>query len=86
MKWNRPGSVFGSLHISEEKQQITPVDVISEKYSRARFLVQVKIYRRLRIGRDGHLDQSEAYDNYRNLYENTSRGSQKIKYIDPMLV
>ena len=25
-------------------------------------LVQVTIYRRLRIGRDGHLDQSEAYD------------------------
>ena len=24
-------------------------------------LVQVKIYRRLRIGRDDHLDQSEAY-------------------------
>ena len=29
---------------------------------RARILVQVTIYRRLRIGRDGHLDQSEAYD------------------------
>ena len=28
----------------------------------ARILVQVTIYRRLRIGRDGHLDQSEAYD------------------------
>ena len=27
-----------------------------------RILVQVTIYRRLRIGRDGHLDQSEAYD------------------------
>ena len=25
-------------------------------------LVLVTIYRRLRIGRDGHLDQSEAYD------------------------
>ena len=25
-------------------------------------LVQVTIYHRLRIGRDGHLDQSEAYD------------------------
>ena len=24
--------------------------------------LQVKIYRRLRIGRDGHRDQSEAYD------------------------
>ena len=29
-----------------------------------RILVQVTIYRRLRIGRDGHLDQSEAYDIY----------------------
>ena len=28
----------------------------------ARILVQVTIYRRLLIGRDGHLDQSEAYD------------------------
>ena len=27
-----------------------------------RILVQVTIYRRLLIGRDGHLDQSEAYD------------------------
>ena len=29
---------------------------------RSRILVQVTIYRRLLIGRDGHLDQSEAYD------------------------
>ena len=28
----------------------------------ARILVQVTIYRRLRIGRDDHLDQYEAYD------------------------
>ena len=28
----------------------------------ARILVQLTIYRRLLIGRDGHLDQSEAYD------------------------
>ena len=28
----------------------------------ARILVQVTINRRLLIGRDGHLDQSEAYD------------------------
>ena len=28
----------------------------------ARILVQVTIYRRLLIGRDCHLDQSEAYD------------------------
>ena len=31
-------------------------------FSWARILVQVTIYRRLRIGRDGHLDQSKAYD------------------------
>ena len=31
-------------------------------FRRARILVQVTIYRRLLIGRDGHLDQSEAYD------------------------
>ena len=30
--------------------------------TRVRILVQVTIHRRLRIGRDGHLDQSEAYD------------------------
>ena len=29
---------------------------------RVRILAQVTIYRRLQIGRDGHLDQSEAYD------------------------
>ena len=33
-----------------------------ERCIRARILVQVTIYRRLLIGRDGHLDQSEAYD------------------------
>ena len=27
-----------------------------------RILVQFTMYRRLRIGRDGHLDQTEAYD------------------------
>ena len=31
-------------------------------YTSARILVQVTIYRRLRIGRYSHLDQSEAYD------------------------
>ena len=30
--------------------------------TRVRILVQVTIYRRLLIGRDGNLDQSEAYD------------------------
>ena len=35
---------------------------IDHQVLRARILVQVTIYRRLLIGRDGHLDQSEAYD------------------------
>ena len=34
----------------------------SEGSTMARIIVQVTIYRRPRIGRDGHLDQSEAYD------------------------
>ena len=33
-----------------------------------RIIIQATIYRRLRIGRDGHLDQSEAYEIYRNFY------------------
>ena len=40
--------------------------VLGKKLNRIRFwgriLVQVTIYCRLLIGRDGHLDQSEAYD------------------------
>ena len=36
--------------------------VIGLLFVRARILVQVTINRRLLIGRDGHLDQSEAYD------------------------
>ena len=40
---------------------------------RGLILEQVMIYRRLRIGRDMHLDQSEAYD-YRNLYKNMAPG------------
>ena len=34
----------------------------AKKETRGGILVQVTIYRRLLIGRDGHLDQSEAYD------------------------
>ena len=34
---------------------------VSTLQVRACILVQVTIYRRLLIGRDGHLDQSEAY-------------------------
>ena len=36
--------------------------VSTRVYNRGRILVQVTIYRRLLIGRDGNLDQSEAYD------------------------
>ena len=36
----------------------TPVNLVAW----GRILVQVTIYRRHLIGRDGHLDQSEAYD------------------------
>ena len=35
---------------------------IANVMSRGRILVQVTIYRRLLIGRDDHLHQSEAYD------------------------
>ena len=38
------------------------VQVLPDSLSRARILVQVAIYRRLLIGRDGHLDQSGPYD------------------------
>ena len=38
------------------------VNVGGVEVPRARILVQVMIHRRLLIGRDGRLDQSEAYD------------------------
>ena len=38
------------------------LEVGSVRKGWAHILVQVTIYRRLLIGRDGHLDQSEAYD------------------------
>ena len=41
---------------------LCPADNEVKIIPRARIFVQVTIYRRLRIGRDGHLDQSEAYD------------------------
>ena len=52
----------------------------------SRIPVQGTIYRRLRIGRDGHLNQSQAYDIYRSLYENTSHvwfvdASNRVKSI-----
>ena len=36
--------------------------ILRDHCTKAPILLQVTIYRRLRIGRDGHLDQSEAYD------------------------
>ena len=42
--------------------QLTPILQRQIDCHRARILVQVTIYRRLLIGRDGHLDQSEVYD------------------------
>ena len=47
---------------------------------RARILVQVTIYRRLRIGRDGHLDQSEAYDISQLLREYGQSGYSLTRY------
>ena len=50
--------------------------------TRVRILVQFTIYRRLLIGRDGRLDQSEAYESiYRNLSENTAQVSDLIQTI-----
>ena len=48
---------------------------------RARSLVHVTIYRRLRIGRDDYLDQSEACDigPYRYLYKNTGPCEQTVE-------
>ena len=50
-------------HLSKNISVILAIfDDVSILRFRARILVQVTIYRRLLIGRDGHLDQSEAYD------------------------
>ena len=58
------------MSVCRQLEDITPLNhrrhyqtyTESENVYRARILVQVTIYRRLRIGRDVHLDQSEAYD------------------------
>ena len=86
--WRRTDPVWN--HPCHQRQTATNTIQIN----RGRVLVQVTIYRRLLIGRDGHLDQSEAYD-YRNLYDNTrhiSLGSSPFHnsktvclYIDPAL-
>ena len=48
---NTSKNIFARIHNHEIKV-----------HYRVRILVQVTIYRRLLIGRDGYLDQSEAYD------------------------
>ena len=45
-----------------ENVDFVQTDVFQPMQLRTGILVQVTIYRRLLIGRDGHLDQSEAYD------------------------
>ena len=46
-----------------ERQRCSPLpQAPAQTDARARILVQVTIIRRLLIGRDGHRDQSEAYD------------------------
>ena len=52
---------------------------------RARILVQATIHRRLRIGQDGHLHQSEPYEiiYFRNLYENTGPAFGILSHDDP---
>ena len=48
------------LSLDEDVQLIT--DEVCVMPHQTRILVQVTIFRRLLIGRDGHLNQSEAYD------------------------
>ena len=48
------------FHINIHFSSIEAGNRISNSWGH--ILVQVTIYRRLLIGRDGHLDQSEAYD------------------------
>ena len=47
---------------SRERPSTLPLGDRDSPRCWAHILVQVTIYRRLLIGRDGHLDQSEAYD------------------------
>ena len=54
------------VHARRQLSLINPLEMNREingvKHDWAYIIVQVTIYRRVRIGRDGHLDQSEAYD------------------------
>ena len=44
------------------KGHMLSINIMRPNYTCGRILVHVTIYRRLLIGRDGYLDQSEAYD------------------------
>ena len=58
-------------------------------WAHIRILEQVTIYRRLRIGRDGYFDQSEAYDIstiYRDVYENTDPAKSGIERNFPRIL
>ena len=54
------------IHARKQLSLINPLEMNHErhwvKHDWAYIIVQVTIYRRVLIGRDGHLDQSEAYD------------------------
>ena len=54
------------IHARKQSSLINPLEMNRErhgvKHDWAYVIVQVTIYRRARIGRDGHLDQYEAYD------------------------
>ena len=50
-------------------RMIITINIFKESW--VRIIIQVTLYRQLRIGRDGHLDQSKVLSMiYRNLYEN----------------
>ena len=54
--------LVGLLNLRRIELQTVTTTSYSGLLLRGPILVHVTIYRRLRIGRDGHLDQSEAYD------------------------
>ena len=56
-------SYTATIFLSDVTQRLLTFSQRSDRAACwARVLVQVTMYRRLRIGRDGHLDQSEACD------------------------
>ena len=55
-------SYLANDYVLDNISQFSAHGRTSPMCGRARILVQVTIFRRFLIGRDGHLDQSEAYD------------------------